>query len=180
MLGQIIRVRRSRGSLKKAGVQAPVRGVVRRWLASWEAVALVVAVVSTAYIAFQFIPSSLVENPVRIHFANCAGIAQSYCVVDGDTIRYEGVKVRIADIDTPEVFSPKCSSEKARGDRATRRMMQLLNEGPVELVRYDSRDADRYGRKLRVVERNGQSLGEVLVAEGLARRWDGARHSWCG
>jgi endonuclease YncB( thermonuclease family) len=42
------------------------------------------------------------------------------------------------------------------------------------------RDADRYGRKLRVVTRNGRSLGDILVAEGLARRWDGRRRSWCG
>jgi endonuclease YncB( thermonuclease family) len=41
------------------------------------------------------------------------------------------------------------------------------------------RDADRYGRKLRVLVRGGQSLGEQLVQEGLARSWDGARHPWC-
>jgi hypothetical protein len=27
--------------------------------------------------------------------------------------------------------------------------------------------------------RNGRSLGAMLVDEGLARRWDGARHPWC-
>jgi endonuclease YncB( thermonuclease family) len=37
-----------------------------------------------------------------------------------------------------------------------------------------------YGRKLRILVRNGRSLGDTLVAEGLARRWDGARRSWCG
>ena len=42
------------------------------------------------------------------------------------------------------------------------------------------RDTDRYGRKLRVVERDGVSLGETLVAEGLARRWEGRRRPWCG
>jgi hypothetical protein len=31
-----------------------------------------------------------------------------------------------------------------------------------------------------LVRRDGRSLGERLVAEGLARRWDGARRSWCG
>ena len=33
------------------------------------------------------------------------------------------------------------------------------------------RDEDRYGRKLRVVVRNGRSLGDQLVSEGLARTW---------
>lgn len=42
-----------------------------------------------------------------------------------------------------------------------------------------NRDADRYGRKLRVLVRNGRSLGDVLVNEGLARTWNGAREPWC-
>jgi endonuclease YncB( thermonuclease family) len=78
------------------------------------------------------------------------------------------------------VFSPKCASELARGNRATLRLLALLNQGPFELVRTGSRDRDRYGRKLRTLERSGRSLGSVLVAEGLARPWDGARHPWCG
>ena len=64
------------------------------------------------------------------------------------------------------------------GDRATVRLTSLLNAGPFTLEA-GSRDTDRYGRKLRVVRRDGHSLGEVLVAEGLARLWDGSRHPWC-
>jgi endonuclease YncB( thermonuclease family) len=101
-------------------------------------------------------------------------------VIDGDTIRYRGVKIRLADIDTPEIFSPKCASEAARGQRATERLLELINAGSFDLVPSGSRDQDRYGRKLRILVRNGRSLGDTLVAEGLARRWDGARRSWCG
>ncbi len=36
-------------------------------------------------------------------------------------------------------------------------------------------DADRYGRKLRLIMRDGESLGAALVDEGLADQWDGAR-----
>lgn len=42
------------------------------------------------------------------------------------------------------------------------------------------RDKDRYGRYLRKVDRNSQSLGDILVREGLARPWPGRRRSWCG
>jgi endonuclease YncB( thermonuclease family) len=42
-----------------------------------------------------------------------------------------------------------------------------------------ARDEDAYGRKLRVLERNGRSLGMVLVEEGLAHRWRGYKESWC-
>jgi endonuclease YncB( thermonuclease family) len=113
-------------------------------------------------------------------FRLCAGRRQASCVVDGDTIWHGGVKIRLADIDTPEVFSPKCASEAALGRRATGRLQELLNAGPFEVVPSGSRDADRYGRKLRIVVRDGRSLGDILIAEGLARRWDGARRSWCG
>lgn len=100
------------------------------------------------------------------------------CVVDGDTFRQNGQRIRIADIDAPEVRDFKCSSEKQLGDRATLRLRELLSAGPFELTPID-RDEDVYGRKLRVVIRDGKSLGEQLVDEGLARRWTGSRRSWC-
>lgn len=113
-------------------------------------------------------------------FERCVNGSQQSCVIDGDTIRYEGARIRLEDIDAPEIFSPRCESEKALGQRATQRLLEWINAGPFDVVQAGERDADRYGRKLRVIERNGRSAGDVLVAEGLARRWDGARRSWCG
>lgn len=101
------------------------------------------------------------------------------CVVDGDTIWFEGVKIRIADIDTPEIREPKCRFEKQLGERATIRLVELLNEGPFEIVSAGDRDEDGYGRKLRILSRNGQSLGTKLVQEGLAHNWGGERLPWC-
>lgn len=101
------------------------------------------------------------------------------CVVDGDTFWLDGVKVRIADIDTPEVSRPQCEQELALGRQATNRLMELMNAGPFELHTSGTRDEDRFGRKLRVVVRNGTSLGDQLVAEGLARKWTGRREPWC-
>jgi micrococcal nuclease len=112
-------------------------------------------------------------------FALCVRASQQNCVIDGDTIRYGGTKIRLEDIDAPEASTPKCASEAALARQATRRLMELLNAGPFELVS-GARDEDRYGRKLRVVARYGRSVGDTLIAEGLARRWDGARRSWCG
>jgi endonuclease YncB( thermonuclease family) len=103
------------------------------------------------------------------------------CVVDGDTFWLRGTKIRIADIDTPEVSQPRCPQERALGQRATERMRQLLNAGRFGLaVPADGRTRDRYGRELRIVTRGGQSLGAVLVREGLAARWGGTRKAWCG
>ena len=101
------------------------------------------------------------------------------CVVDGDTFHWNGETIRIADIDTPEIFSPKCAAEEALGERAKHRLTELLNDGPFSLVNIPGRDRDFYGRQLRVVLRDGRSLGKILVAEGLARPWTGRRLPWC-
>ena len=98
--------------------------------------------------------------------------------MDGDTFRYRGDIIRVSDIDAPEVRDYKCTSEAALGHRATERLMSLLNAGRFRLEA-SGRDRDRYGRKLRVVIRDGRSLGDTLIDEGLARSWDGARRSWC-
>ena len=113
-------------------------------------------------------------------FTLCIQASQQNCVIDGDTIRYGGTKIRLEDIDTPETHEPRCATEAALGRRATRRLLELVNAGPFQLVRTGGRDEDRYGRKLRTITRNGRSVGDVLIAEGLARRWDGARRNWCG
>ena len=115
-----------------------------------------------------------------VRFTLCSRANRVNCVVDGDTIHYEGGIIRIEDIDTPETHGPKCASERALGLRATYRMLDLVNAGPFEIVQRGRRDTDKYRRKLRSLERNGRSLGDILIAEGLARRWDGARHGWCG
>lgn len=115
---------------------------------------------------------------VAASFPVCAGGHRVTCVVDGDTFWLDGTKYRIADIDTPEVSNFGCAAEKALGDRATARLAALLNAGPFALQPAD-RDEDKYGRKLRMVTRDGASLGGVLVNEGLAHRWGGAQRGWC-
>jgi micrococcal nuclease len=111
-------------------------------------------------------------------FAVCGMIRQT-CVVDGDTIWLDGVKIRIADIDTPEISEPRCDWEYRRGIEARDRLVVLLNEGPFDAVPTGGRDEDQYGRKLRVLTRGGQSIGGLLVSEGLARTWTGRREPWC-
>ena len=112
-------------------------------------------------------------------YQKCGDGHRQQCVVDGDTLWIAGRKVRIADIDTPEVSEPKCSSELALGNRATDRLIELVNQGPFELQAWPGRDEDKYGRKLRILVRNGRSLGDILVQEGLARTWTGRRQPWC-
>lgn len=113
-------------------------------------------------------------------FQLCQSFEQTDCVIDGDTFRYRGNKIRLADIDAPEIRNPRCAAELERGQRARQRLLELMNSGPMQMTRDPGRDEDAYGRKLRVLWREGRSLGGILIAEGLARPWDGARRSWCG
>jgi endonuclease YncB( thermonuclease family) len=116
----------------------------------------------------------------RARFELCSGPVRVTCVVDGDTIWYKGTKIRIADLDTPEVSRPACANEAAMGRKATARLQALLNAGPFSLEpNPDGRTEDRYGRSLLLVTRGGASLGAVLVDEGLAEQWGGAKRAWC-
>jgi endonuclease YncB( thermonuclease family) len=123
-------------------------------------------------------PAPIVGHIPPRNFDLCTTGARKTCVVDGDTFWLDGTKIRIADINTPEVSDPACSAEAALGRRASQRLAELLSGVPLDLRAAD-RDEDQYGRKLRVVERDGRSIGQVLIAEGLAHEWRGRREDWC-
>lgn len=128
-------------------------------------------------VAFKPVQADAADS-VDAHFARCTQVRVT-CVVDGDTFWLNGVKIRVADYDAPEISEPHCPSELALGQRATDRFIELLNQGPFQLAVEGSRDEDRYGRSLRVVMRGGKSVGDALVAEGLAHPWVGHKLPWC-
>ncbi|GAJ95633.1 putative nuclease [Rhizobium rhizogenes NBRC 13257] len=119
------------------------------------------------------------QDGLSASFVLCGDSHRTNCVVDGDTFWFDGQKIRIADIDTPELSPPRCEAERIKGEAAKSRLLTLLNAGKFSLAAV-FRDEDKYGRKLRTVSRAGNSLGDVLIEEGLARSWDGAQHGWCG
>lgn len=124
------------------------------------------------------LPVANAQDTLSARFTLCSGGQRVNCVVDGDTIWFGGEKIRVLDINTPETSTPQCDQELELGTRATNRLVALLNAGPFSLER-GADDTDQYGRKLRRITRGGQSIGDVLVAEGLAERWKGYRGSWC-
>ena len=139
-----------------------------------------VTAVAILFCAVSLVPPvEAAQSTVTTKFAKCSTRARKNCVVDGDTLWINGEKVRVADIDAPEISTPKCPSELALGNRATRRLIELVDEGPFQLQSWPGRDTDRYGRKLRVLVRDGRSLGDRLVSEGLVRTWSGRREPWC-
>lgn len=121
---------------------------------------------------------TIVTDTLTARFDLCTGAVRANCVVDGDTFWFRGEKIRIADIDAPEISQPACPAERQAGEMSRNRLLAMLSDGRFSLTS-GWRDEDRFGRKLRVVSRSGKSLGERLVEEGLARRWNGPDFGWC-
>lgn len=102
--------------------------------------------------------------------------------LDGDTIFIAGKHVRLANIDAPEIRHPKCEAELQLGLVAKRRMTELLGSGEIVVSPGDPKDGrlmDKYGRTLAIVTVDGRDVGQILIAEGLARPWTGKRRPWC-
>jgi len=90
-------------------------------------------------------------------------------VVDGDTIVLgSGERVRLVQIDTPEVGSGECYSRAAARD-----LRRLLPVGSAIALERDPRldDRDRYGRLLRYVWHGGENVNLRLVRDGSATVW---------
>ena len=90
-------------------------------------------------------------------------------VGDGDTIQLtDGRRVRLVQIDAPELGEGECYSREARDALA-----RLAPEGSrIELQRDPKLDdTDRYGRLLRYVVSDGTNVNVELVRRGAASVW---------
>lgn len=107
------------------------------------------------------------------------GIRNDNCVIDGATFLYHGETIRVADIDAPRIRQASCDAERSRGFYAKQRLRELLNAGDFKLVTAMARQGAKPDEKLRLVTRDNQSLGRILVSEGLVRPWTGRPVPWC-
>lgn len=80
-------------------------------------------------------------------------------VVDGDTIRLGGERIRLRGIDTPEM-------SELDGPAAKRRLEELLRNGPIRIVPHGR---DVYNRLLADVFVNDRNVAETLVQEGYEK-----------
>lgn len=111
---------------------------------------------------------------------NRPNTADKTCVVDGDTLWLNGENIRLKDFDTPEPQTQICggAAEVALAHQASARLLDLLNgnEWTIERFGYDSTSSRRTLATIRI---NGQDVGDILIAEGLARRWPSGIEFWC-
>lgn len=105
----------------------------------------------------------------------CSGPNRVTCVVDGDTVWIEGEKIRLEGIDAPEPRG-RCYEELIAAAKATERLRILLTENQFTIKRSGQ---DRYGRTLARIMIGDRSAGEIMMSEGLVRKWRGQRETWC-
>jgi len=99
-------------------------------------------------------------------------------VVDGDTLRIDGERVRISNMDAPEMGAhAKCWAEAALASLAKRELEAIVGEYPDITMRRVG--TDRYGRTLALVYAHGHDVGEAMVTQGYASEWVGHRWDWC-
>ncbi len=113
-------------------------------------------------------------------------------VVDGDTVKvkvqiwlghYLEVKVRIAEIDAPEISSKaKCTKEKELGLKAKEFLESVIpQQSTINLTRISE---DKFGGRVdaTIQTTDGKNPGELLLREGLASPYNkrGKKKNWCG
>jgi len=96
------------------------------------------------------------------------------CVVDGDTVWLNREKIRLADIDAPEMHA-RCHRERVGALKAQARLAVLLT-GKITIRRHGM---GYYGRTLATLYAHGRDVNAEMVREGLARPYDGHRKPWC-
>jgi endonuclease YncB( thermonuclease family) len=99
-------------------------------------------------------------------------------VIDGDTIRIFQMQpnVRLVGFNAPETRLAQCSKERELGDRAARRVRDLVRTEPLDFTYVDcscppgteETMACNWGRSCGVLKIRGKDLGDILIGEGLA------------
>ena len=94
-------------------------------------------------------------------------------VVDGDTVRLGGERIRILNIDAPEIGHPQCDAEEELGRRAGAALAGLLAGRRVTITRCETatRCLDIYGRTLARLATAQGDVGAALIASGHALPW---------
>ena len=97
--------------------------------------------------------------------------AAGQTVVDGDTIKLEGMTYRIWGIDAAET-KHACADGWMAGREATAAMLELVKGRTITC---EARARDRYGRTVELCRADGVDLGAAMVSAGMA--WAFTRYS---
>ncbi len=79
-------------------------------------------------------------------FALLLVAAQAVTIVDGDTLRLDGERVRLIGVDAPEIHRAECPVERILGETAKAELARLTAGHTIHLERHGT---DRYRRTWR-------------------------------
>ncbi len=113
----------------------------------------------------------------RFYYCGTSGLDN--CVVDGDTFWFAKTRITLADIAAPATDKAACQQERDRGFAAKVRLRDLLNAGKFDIEVLKGQPLPAGSAVMRVVTRDGRSLGSILVSEGLAKPRLAPNQSWC-
>lgn len=119
------------------------------------------------------------EGPVAAHVTR---------VIDGDTAEVEAhvwvrqsldIRVRLADIDAPEIGSHAgCDFERRKAEEARKYLTSLIEDKDVELTAIKD---DKYGGRVDAnMQVNGRDVSDLMLKKHLALAYDGGHKTpWC-
>ena len=124
-----------------------------------------ICVLAVLLVAAVIRPVSAIADDSNVLWQECHPYERRItCVVDGDTLWYQGIKIRLLDIDAPEVEG-LCLNERQLAQSAKLELTRLLNTGLIRIA-YDGQD--RYGRHLATLLVLEGEVGPAMLAAGLA------------
>jgi micrococcal nuclease len=113
-----------------------------------------------------FVLSVVLAAAVAVSASAAVSPAVIGSVTDGDTVRLsDGRRVRLLQIDTPEMDTGECYSRASR-----KALLRLVPEGTAVGLEVDPGldQVDRYGRLLRYLRRGATNVNLELVRQGAA------------
>lgn len=102
---------------------------------------------------------------------------------DGDTcyvtIENENTKIRLLELDTPEISKPKCTQEKKLGIQARDFINELILNAKNIKIKTEYKK-DYFGRTLAFVIIDGVNISELLIKNNLGVVYKkGHKKNWC-
>ena len=102
---------------------------------------------------------------------------------DGDTcyvtIDNRKEKIRLLELDTPEISKPKCEKEYLRGIEARDFINQLIEDANSIIIETDY-SQDYFGRTLAYLIVDGVDVSSLMIEKGLGVKYQkGVKKDWC-
>ena len=107
-------------------------------------------------------------------------VVAAIAAIDGDTVDVDGKRWRLQSFDAPETFYARCTYERRLGERAKRRLQELIDTAHEVDTRTEGK-RERWRRVLGDIYVDGVNVGGIFIREGLAVPYNGRgpRKDWC-